>query len=322
MSIQKQTKTTNRAHLKLVFFYILTFASLYVSIVSYLNLLFAYINIKFPDELTLSYTSSLNRIRLSTSILIVVWALYLVTQWLISKDLKNYKSLPEKSGRKLLTYLTLLLATITISVDLITLIYNFYSGGFTTPFFLKIVAVFLVTAAVFGYYRWDLSRTLNDKTKTSLIIGVIASCVLVASIVIGFFIVGSPAKQRDIRFDEQRISNLQLIQSQILDYWTRKAALPTALTDLNDSISGSAVPLDPQTKAAYTYKKTGEFTFKLCATFKTSGDYRAGSKYATPISASLSGISENWDYQSGETCFSRTIDPTLYKPVTSPTTKD
>lgn len=306
-----------------MFFYILTFAALYVSIVSYLNLLFAYINVKFPDELTLSYTSSLNRIRLSTSILIVVWALYLVTQWLISKDLKNYKAQPEKSGHKLLTYLTLLLATVTISVDLITLIYNFYSGGFTTPFFLKVLAVFVVTAAVFGYYRWDLNRAFNDKSKTSFIAGIVASLLLVASIVIGFFIVGSPAKQRDIRFDEQRISDLQLVQSQVLDYWTRKGVIPTTLNDLNDSISGVTVPTDPQTKAAYTYKKTGEHAFTLCATFKTSGDYRGASKYAVPVSTPLgSGISENWNYKMGETCFDRTIDPTIYKPVASPTTKD
>ncbi len=294
-----------------------------MSIVSYLNLLFAYINVKFPDELTLSYTSSLNRIRLSTSILVVVWALYFVTQWLISKDLKTYKTQPEKSGHKLLTYLTLLLATVTISVDLIILIYNFYSGGFTTPFFLKILAVFLVTAAVFGYYRWDLNRAYNKKTKTSLIIGIIASFGLVVSIIVGFFIVGSPAKQRDIRFDEQRVNDLQQIQSQVLDYWTRKSALPKTLDDLNDSISGVVAPLDPQTKAAYTYRKTADLTFELCATFNTSGDYRGIPKYSVPVASPIgSGVSENWNYKVGETCFSRTIDPTIYKPVTSPATKD
>jgi hypothetical protein len=317
MPTQKSSSTTKkqgqRALLKLVFFYILAFATLYVSIVSYLNLLFDYINWKFPDPAQLSYsmTSTLNAIRLATSILVVVWALHIFTQWLIAKDLKNYSSQPEKSGHKLLTYLTLLLATITIAVDLIILIYNFYSGGFTTPFLLKICSIFVVAAVVFGYYRWDLKEKFGSKTKIRKITGWVTSGVLVASIVLGFFIVGSPAKQRDIRFDEKRITDLQEIQGQVVMYWQKKDELPKTLEDLGKNISGYQAPSDPQTQAAYKYTLKTNLSFELCATFTTDGTSLGiyGNK-SVPVT-SYDSSSTNWDHKTGETCFTRTIDPKL-----------
>lgn len=319
MPSTKKPLVKNRASLKLVFFYILAFASLYVSIVSYLNLLFNYINWKFPDNaLSYSSTSALNGIRLATSILVVVWALYIFTQWLIAKDLKNYKELPERSGHKLLTYLTLLLATVTIAIDLIVFIYNFYSGGFTTPFLLKVAVILVVAAMVFGYYRWELKQKFDTKSRTKKIAAWVSSALVVVTIVLGFFIVGSPTKQRDIRFDEQRVTDLQEIQAQVVTYWSKKSVLPETLADLNKSINGYQAPLDPETKAAYNYQKVDKLSFKLCADFKTTAEYNGlvGNK-AVPRGYYDSSAT-NWDHKTGETCFTRTLDPAIDGIISTP----
>jgi hypothetical protein len=34
-----------------------------------------------------------------------------------------------------------------------------------------------------------------------------------------------------------------------------------------------------------------------------------------PYGAGVSGINDNWDHAAGRQCFSRTIDPQLYKPA-------
>ncbi len=318
MPTSKPTKNDHKhkVPLKLIFFYILTFAALYTALVSYLNLLFAYVNVKLPESLAYTVTSSLNRIRLSTSILIVVWLLYLFTQWLIAKDLKNYKEQPERSGKKLLTYLTLLMATVTIAVDLITLIYNFYSGGFTTPFMIKVFSVLVVAAVVFEYHRWDLRQKFGVKTNARRNVAIAATVVLIASVVIGFFIVGSPTKQRNIRFDETRVQNLQEIQSQIISHWQLKGKLPAKLSDLTDSISGYQVPSDPETGVDYDYTKTGNTTFTLCATFKTDGTSQSSSYISKPVAVDLPLTQEgSWTYKVGKSCYDRTIDPDIYKPA-------
>ena len=72
------------------------------------------------------------------------------------------------------------------------------------------------------------------KSKIPKILAWTLSFVILASIIVGFFIIGMPAVQRDRRFDEQRIENLQMLQSQIVNYWTQKEVLPQNLGGLED----------------------------------------------------------------------------------------
>lgn len=140
------------------------------------------------------------------------------------------------------------------------------------------------------------------------IIGIVA-----LSVVAGFFFVGSPLDERTRRIDERRISDLQLIQNEIIGYWMNKEKLPEDLSLLRDDIRGISIPADPETGAPYEYKILGDMKFSLCATFKLpSREY--GEISAKPIPAEPYGGAENWQHGEGRVCFERTIDPDIYRP--------
>ncbi len=146
------------------------------------------------------------------------------------------------------------------------------------------------------------------------VIGIVA-----ASIIAGFFVVGSPKEERLRRFDEQRIGHMQLMQSEILNYWVNKEKLPVNLLDLEDDIRGVRVPTDPETGANYEYKISGPEMFSLCANFSlpSMGMMQTTEKpmMTRPIPVDFYYGQQNWEHKAGQVCFERTIDKDFYKPV-------
>lgn len=298
-----------------VFMHLLMIAMLYVGTFSFISLWFDYINFLFPDALNYYYQGILDGVLWATATLIVVFPVYILLSWLLGKEMTAEPEKRELRVRKWLVYLTLFIAAIAIIVDVVRLVYNFLSGELTLPFFLKILVVLLVAAAVFGYYLWDVRRKAGVPATLPRTLAWVVSVVVLGSVIGGFFLVGSPAHQRDVRLDDQRVGDLQNIQSQIINYWQQKNTLPVKLSDLQDSISGFVPPKDPD-GAAYEYTVKDPLTFELCATFKTAniGTDTAG-RYSKPMPVGFSNdsYSQNWNHRAGRTCFSRTIDPELYK---------
>lgn len=151
--------------------------------------------------------------------------------------------------------------------------------------------------------------------------------VVAAAIVAGFMIVPSPAEERLLQADNQRINDLGNIQSEVLNYWINKGVLPKALTDLRDDLRGIVIPTDPQSSEPYIYEVKSATTFALCATFVKpnmmgSMTDRGGMTKPVPVSAPggyYNGLSQNWQHDEGYVCFDRTIDPDFYKPLKAPT---
>lgn len=140
--------------------------------------------------------------------------------------------------------------------------------------------------------------------------------IVIVTVIVGFFIVGSPKEERLRRLDQQRVEHLQFLQSEILNYWINKERLPTDLSDLQDDIRGLAIPTDPETDTEYVYKKMSELTFSLCATFeRPSLESDVGVGKTRPAEPFGYGIQQNWQHEAGLTCFDRTIDPDVYKPA-------
>lgn len=307
-----------------VFQHLLMIVTLYIGVVSLITLLLQYIDVLFPDQLNFYYQGLLDGIRLSSSTLVVVSPIFLLLSWLIQKEFTHEPKKHELKIRKWLMYLTLFIASITIIIDLVQLVYNFYSGELTTKFLLKVLSVLLVTGAVFVYYLWDL-RGLWIKTKAPRIFAWGTSAAVVIVIIAGFMIVGSPATQRQIRFDERRVGDLQNIQGSVINFWTQKNMLPPKLESLKDSISGFVPPLDPETNQNYSYEIISPLSFRLCAEFrKASLDQKFGAqngqKFASPVyyDGYYGGPDQNWTHDAGKQCFERVIDPLLYKPVKQP----
>ncbi|MBP9773470.1 MAG: type II secretion system protein [Candidatus Peribacteraceae bacterium] len=297
------------------FLHLLTIVTLYGSVISLIALLFQYVNYLLPDVLDYSRYGILDGIKWSTAYLVIMFPVFLFTSWLINKDLSLHEEKAEYRIRKWLLYLTLFIAAVTVIGDLVALVYRLLDGDITLRFALKVLIVLGVAGSMFGYYFWDVRRTDFESGFIARVAGLLASVVVIASIVAGFFLIGSPADQRRARLDERRTNDLSQIQNQIVYYWTNKAQLPATLQDLENPLEGYASPVDPETGKSYEYSIVSPLTFKLCADFATVS-VPSSQTPALPISRDL--YSQNWAHAKGNVCFERTIDPELYKPVGKP----
>ncbi|MBU1126531.1 MAG: DUF5671 domain-containing protein [Patescibacteria group bacterium] len=306
-----------RSTAKDVFSYLLMIIMLYVGVVFFITLLWQYINVQFPDPLEFYYTQSASLIRNAISALLIVWPVFLLISWSINRDLLADKIKESIWVRKWLLYLTLFAAAITIIVDLISLTNSFLGGELTTRFVLKVIAILVVAIAVLWFYLWELRRDVVKKTNGHKIGAIISSLLIVGWIVAGFFIVGTPNQQRAIRFDEQRVYDLQSIQGEVISYWIQKEALPANLDTLKNSITGYVAPLDPISATPYVYTVKSNLEFLLCASFATD---TAATSLATGYKDramvypyGYGGGQNSWDHGIGRVCFTRTIDPELYR---------
>ncbi|MEK7195951.1 MAG: hypothetical protein AAB659_01800 [Patescibacteria group bacterium] len=136
-----------------------------------------------------------------------------------------------------------------------------------------------------------------------------AVCLVVAAAVVAsFFFIGSPADRRLEKLDEKRINDLSSIQNEIINYWQQKSKLPDKLVELNNDLNYFTVPRDTENNKDYTYEVLGQYQFKLCADFSTENV--ANQAYPTPVTY---GVESKWPHSKGNVCFTRTIDPELFK---------
>lgn len=153
-----QTKTGPKD----VFMHLLAIIALYASAGSFIALVFQYINILIPD--VLQYGDYYGRVaanravRWSIAALVVVFPVYVFTNWYLNKDCSRTPEKRDFRLRKWLIYFTLFASALIIIGDLVTLIYNLLGGELTTRFLLKILTVFFTAGSVFYYYLWDLRR--------------------------------------------------------------------------------------------------------------------------------------------------------------------
>lgn len=292
-----------------VFLHLFNILTFYLSVIGFITLFIQYINALFPDPLNYYMAGIGEAVRVSSSIVLIAVPSYLLTAWLLAKDLAVEPLKRELKLRKWLVYFTLFVSAVTIIVDLITFVYNFLSGEITTRFFLKILVVLIIASAVFGYYMWDLKRKELLSRVPTILAGILLA-VMLGSVIAGFFIIGTPATQRKRRFDEQRVQNLQMMQNQVINYWTQKGALPSDISFLNDSISGFVTPTDPKTNQAFGYRIINQSTFELCADFETVND----NSKSMLEGQYYDSFNQNWNHRAERTCFNRQIDSDLYKP--------
>ena len=130
------SNTTVQTTPKDVFLHLLNIFTFFLSVISFITLYIQYISALFPDPLNFYFTSMANAVRWSTSILVIAIPVYILTSWLLGKDLASNPERRELKLRKWLTYFTLFISAVTIIVDLIMFVYSFLSGELTTQFFL------------------------------------------------------------------------------------------------------------------------------------------------------------------------------------------
>jgi hypothetical protein len=307
--------TSNKITPRDVFLHLLSIITLYFSAASLGILLYQIINTNFPDLLAqgryFDPQSYFGPLRWAVASLTIVFPVYIWTNWQLHQE---YQETPEKlhlKTRKWLLNFTVFAAALFIIGDLVAVIYRYLEGDLTTRFGLKVLTILAISASIFYSYVTQLHYSLSvAKTKLAFFNKAIIAIVVII-IISGFWIAGSPQEQRLKRFDQRRVSDLQDIQWQIINYWQKKDQLPSTLNQLEDPISGYQVPADPRTNKPYEYQATSELQFQLCAEFNTEAqDYNTVTE---PRSVKEGIEPQNWAHNADHTCFHRIIDPELYQ---------
>jgi len=296
--------------------------TLYTVIGALISLSFSIINYYFPDVLAGSFYA--NSVAWPISLLVVLVPTLYVIEWYIEKDIKSNQDKKELWVRRWRIFVTMFLTVALIVGDLITLINTYLNGEISARFVYKVLVILVISASVLMYYFFSLNEDMKWSKCSKNTIPWFGILISLIAIITGFVIVGSPTKQRNIRFDNQRIGDLQNIQWQVVGYWQQKNKLPGNLDALIDPISGTSIPNDPETKLPYKYTVTNNNSFKICASFALPvqntdgrGEYYGSSRYDIAMSYPSFGVDENWKHEAGETCFDRKIDPEKYPQIKS-----
>ena len=292
--------------------------ALYVSIFSFISLIFNYLNYVFPSSLRYYRIDPyLSGVSYEMALLVVFFPLFLILMWFIHKSIKLDATRALVWVRRWALYLTLFIAGLALAADLVTLVMYFFNGDVTVRFALKVLVLLLVLGGVFLHFLADLRGYWQKNPAKARTLGLAAGVLVIVTILVGFFIIGTPWQARQYRFDEQKVNNLQQIQSEVINYWRIKQTLPASLADLKDPISDISVPRDPQTNQQYEYRVQGTHTFSLCAQFNASSKseylYR-GNEPAFVSGYPTSNKINSWTHSAGRVCFVRTIDPSRYPP--------
>ena len=340
--MEPQTNSQSKLNIGFFFLCLGVLITLITSVVSFLNLVFETLNKRFPDVLNSSYqygysTYEYESIRSALATLIIFFPIFLIISYFWNKFASKGIGRIDELIRKWLMYIVLFLSALVVVIDLVTLVRYFISGEITSRFILKVVAALLVALLVGIYYIFLLRGGNQMPSRIGTIFGVVGAVLVLVGVIYSFSVMGSPAKQRQLRLDERRIGDLQTIQYQVINFWQQKEKLPKNLTELVTPLSGVSLPVPPEVEKGekYEYEVLGTLNFKLCATFalpipKGWVEYKGGGGIPMPyfptserdVAVSYpypgGGVNESWDHQAGRTCFERTIDKDIYPPYPKP----
>lgn len=295
------------------FLHLGTIVALYTVVISFLNLVFKIINKSFPEVASNIYAwGAGSEISLPVATLIIVFPIFAVLSHFAYKVYVESLDKKEPWIRKWLVYITLFVASIVLAGDLVTVLYNFLDGqDLTAAFLLKALTVLLVAGAVFGFYLQDTREKISARGRKTWMAGV--GIVILVFIILGFSVLGSPQSQRLIRYDNQKVTDLQNIQWQVISYWQMNGTIPADLVELKKQ-QNVVIPTDTQLKKDYEFKGTGMMTFEICADFNrenmTNQNQYMGAGVVYPKTSVIQN--DNWNHKAGRQCFSRIIDPTIY----------
>ncbi len=137
-----------------VFFYLLTFLTLYLSAIGTIMLTWGLADLWFPDRL--GYPGSGDGIRAGIAMVVVAFPAFMYLAAYVRRIIAPSEAGDRSLFKRILVYLTLFVVSITAIVDVIALIYNFLGGDLTGRFLVRASGILLVAGFVFLYYLHDL----------------------------------------------------------------------------------------------------------------------------------------------------------------------
>ena len=136
---------------------------------------------------------------------------------------------------------------------------------------------------------------MKNVTGQRIFLGLVTLAVVLA-VGYGAVLVGFPAGQRLLKFDDRRVSDLQNISHTIDTYWELNGELPGALEDLQGPRYYVRSIQDPGTQEPYEYRLMDGNQYQLCAVFATDSSQRE-QRVPRAFSAKV------WDHGTGRACF-------------------
>lgn len=249
------------------------FLTLMLSIGTFLIMLFNAIDAKFPDVLNNNYSvvgmSSEQAIMIAT--LVVVFPLFLIFAFLISKEIKKNSLKKDIAIRKSVVYTLLVASVVTVIGTLIATIYTWLLGSTTNSFLLKAAVIVLVSIILFFYFYYSLKRDYVKETFIPNIIAILSAILIVAGIIWSITMLGTPSKTRMVKLDEQKLQDIQNLKYNIQSYVQSRNKLPSKLEDLDEKSS----IIDKETRNVYEYyplsfsgnSSPTVFDYRICTTF-------------------------------------------------------
>jgi hypothetical protein len=298
-----------------LFLHLLAIFTLYMSVFNLLNMLFRFVEMRFPETANRAeWSGPLDSIRFAVATMVIAFPVYV---WAARFAVRDVADNPWKI--RLWTcrcpfYLTIFLAAVTSIVDLIWLLYSFLEDELTTPFVLKVAAVLIVTGLVGLYYFLEVRQPPQQFPATARRFAYPGCALVAASIVAGFIVSGPPMRKWFARSDDAQIADLKLIQDRVLDYWRANKRLPDNYATLVSFKPKTPLPNVPGTELPYDYDVRDAHSFTLCANFRlVSPGHEQQGWY---------GRSWGWDHSAGRHCFERDIDslPPAKAPQATPPT--
>ena len=272
-----------------------------------ISLLFTIINKAYPLTTGYNYYGS-SSISFPVAALIIIFPVYILLMWFLER---GYISEPEKRSvgiRKWLTYITLFISGFALAGDLVTVLYYFIDGrDITAGFLLKVLSVLVISLSIFFYYISDVTGKSNGKSRKIWV--AVSAIVIILCIVWGFSVLGSPRTQQLLKYDEQKVSDLQNIDNSVQNFYSLKGFLPKDFAELSTQ-NYYVNNIDAQTGKTYEYWKTSDTTYDLCAEFNKE---LTGTDYSTKP---MVYGGNTWVHGVGKICFPKTINPNTYsKPI-------
>lgn len=117
-----------------------------------------------------------------------------------------------------------------------------------------------------------------------------ASVVVLLTISVGLYILGTPSQERFRRLDEQRIADLLLLSRAVNANYLISNSLPANLDSMQDGTRLSRIPRDPETSSMYEYEQVAADAYRLCAEFMTQSNEAR--------------LDDFWEHSEGRQCFS------------------
>jgi hypothetical protein len=128
-------------------------------------------------------------------------------------------------------------------------------------------------------------------------LAVIATLVVVATVIAAMLTMGSPGEQREAKMDRKREQDMQRIVMAIDSRAEAGKPLPAYLASLAGEPGRRLAINDPANGTPYAYQTTGADSYRVCAVFSTD---TASSKHRV-------WVDEEWLHGPGQHCFDRKL---------------